>query len=33
MYRDFTYIEDIVDGINALINKAPNMKKDRKSVV
>ena len=26
MYRDFTYIEDIVDGINALINKAPNMK-------
>jgi len=26
MYRDFTYIDDIVDGINALINKAPNMK-------
>ena len=26
MYRDFTYIDDIVDGVNALINKAPNMK-------
>ena len=26
MYRDFTYIDDIVDGINALINKAPNTK-------
>ena len=26
MYRDFTYIDDIVDGINALINKAPNLK-------
>ena len=24
MYRDFTYIEDIVSGIKALINKAPN---------
>ena len=26
MYRDFTYIDDTVDGINALINKAPNLK-------
>ena len=26
MYRDFTYIDDIVDGINKLINKAPNVK-------
>ncbi len=26
MYRDFTYIDDIVNGISALINKAPNMK-------
>ena len=26
MYRDFTYVDDIVDGINALINKAPNLK-------
>ena len=26
MYRDFTYIDDIVNGINALINKAPNLK-------
>ena len=26
MYRDFTYIDDIVDGIYALINKAPNIK-------
>ena len=26
MYRDFTYIDDIVDGVNALINKAPNLK-------
>jgi len=26
MYRDFTYIDDIVDGISALINKAPNLK-------
>jgi UDP-glucuronate 4-epimerase len=25
MYRDFTYIDDIVNGINALINKAPNL--------
>ena len=25
MYRDFTYIDDIVDGISALINKAPNL--------
>ncbi|MDA7694732.1 GDP-mannose 4,6-dehydratase [Candidatus Pelagibacter sp.] len=27
MYRDFTYIDDIVDGISALINKAPNLTK------
>tara|TARA_B110000090_G_scaffold202283_1_gene245325 strand:- start:18 stop:1031 length:1014 start_codon:yes stop_codon:yes gene_type:complete len=26
MYRDFTYIDDIVGGISALINKAPNLK-------
>tara|TARA_B100001094_G_scaffold265205_1_gene267583 strand:+ start:19 stop:1020 length:1002 start_codon:yes stop_codon:yes gene_type:complete len=26
MYRDFTYIEDIVDGIRLLINKIPNHK-------
>ena len=26
MYRDFTYIDDIVDGITKLINKAPNLK-------
>jgi UDP-glucuronate 4-epimerase len=26
MYRDFTYIDDIVDGISQLINKAPNSK-------
>ncbi len=26
MYRDFTYIDDIVVGIKALINKAPNLK-------
>ena len=26
MYRDFTYIDDIVNGISALINKAPNKK-------
>jgi len=26
MYRDFTYIDDIVDGISALINKVPNLK-------
>ena len=26
MYRDFTYVDDIVNGINALINKAPNLK-------
>ena len=25
MYRDFTFIDDIVDGITALINKAPNL--------
>ena len=26
MYRDFTYIDDIVNGIQLLINKAPNKK-------
>ena len=26
MYRDFTYIDDVVEGISALINKAPNLK-------
>ena len=26
MYRDFTYIDDIVNGIKALMNKAPNLK-------
>ena len=26
MYRDFTYIDDIIDGVIALINKAPNLK-------
>ena len=26
MYRDFTYIDDIVSGISALISKAPNKK-------
>ena len=26
MYRDFTYIDDIVKGITSLINKAPNIK-------
>ena len=26
MYRDFTYIDDIVNGIKLLINKAPNLK-------
>ncbi len=26
MYRDFTYIDDIVKGITGLINKAPNLK-------
>ena len=25
MYRDFTYIDDIVNGIQLLINKAPNI--------
>ena len=29
MYRDFTYIDDIVIGITSLINKAPNLKKIR----
>ena len=24
MYRDFTFIDDVIDGIVALINKAPN---------
>jgi hypothetical protein len=26
MYRDFTYIDNIVNCINKLINKAPNLK-------
>ena len=30
MYRDFTYIDDIVEGINSLINKAPNLKQSNK---
>ena len=30
MYRDFTYIDDIVDGIKALINKAPSLKRTGK---
>jgi UDP-glucuronate 4-epimerase len=27
MYRDFTYIDDMIKGINGLINKPPNMRK------
>ncbi len=30
MYRDFTYIDDIVDGINLIINKPPNIKQKNK---
>jgi UDP-glucuronate 4-epimerase len=30
MYRDFTYIDDIVNGIRLLINKAPNIKQKGK---
>ena len=30
MYRDFTYIDDIVNGIKLLINKAPNIKQKGK---
>ena len=30
MYRDFTYIDDIVNGITLLINKAPNEKQRNK---
>ena len=30
MYRDFTYIDDIIDGIKGLINKAPNSKQFNK---
>ena len=30
MYRDFTYIDDIVNGIALLINKAPNIKQKNK---
>ena len=26
MYRDFTYIDDIVNGIQLLVNKVPNVK-------
>ena len=30
MYRDFTYIDDIVNGIDLLINKPPNLKYKKK---
>ena len=30
MYRDFTYVDDIVNGINLLINKPPNIKQRNK---
>ena len=30
MYRDFTYIDDIIKGIKLLINKAPNLKQKSK---
>jgi len=30
MYRDYTYIDDIVDGIFKLINKAPNLNSKKK---
>ena len=30
MYRDFTYIDDIVRGIGSIINKAPSLKKYKK---
>lgn len=30
MYRDFTYVSDIVSGINLLLNKAPNKKQIKK---
>ena len=30
MYRDFTYIDDIVNGIKLLINKPPNIKQKNK---
>ena len=30
MYRDYTYIDDIVDGIIKLINKEPNLKSKKK---
>ena len=30
MYRDFTYIDDIVNGIKLLINKAPNINQKNK---
>ena len=30
MYRDFTYIDDIVNGISLLINKPPNIKQKNK---
>jgi UDP-glucuronate 4-epimerase len=30
MYRDFTYIDDIVDGVCLLINKAPNLNRIKK---
>jgi len=30
MYRDYTYIDDIVDGIYKLVNKSPSTKKNKK---
>ena len=30
MYRDYTYIDDIVDGICKLLNKAPSKKQINK---
>ena len=30
MYRDFTYIDDVVNGIKLLINKSPNIKQRKK---
>ncbi len=30
MYRDFTYIDDVVNGINRVINKPPNIKQKNK---
>ena len=33
MYRDFTYIDDIVNGIKLLINKPPNNKQKNKNTI